>query len=589
MLSKGGLMKRLWRRQVGTVAIASWLSAAHAYANEGDLTVVIDSVQNLETRTFTRESGEWADRCIPDPGPSGTTYRILPFSFFARNIGNGDIVVGRSPTPLCPHDTCPCPEGSSYVQDGPYEWSPSHCHWHLREFNSYSLLRASGAEVRKGNKQAFCLMDSTIWNPNVSTDPKYGCEEQGVSVGFQDEYPAGLTCQFLIVDNVTTGQSLPDGEYRLVATTNALPIVSEANIHNNSASVPLRKWGKLVRPISGSWQAAQTIAAEGAEPKAPKLVSARPNRVDAFWVDGSGHLQTATKSAADNGAFGVVADLGAPSTGSLARGEGDLAVTSWGPGRIDVVARGSDGRLWHRRYAEADGWSSWDNPSSAAGVAGALSMNSWAPERLDIVWSDSAGNLFHIAWLGASWSIIDPLGHPGTVIRSTTIVAAERNRLDVFAAGDDRRLWHIAWGGESFGGWDNPGGVADVSGLPSVSSWAPGRLDVLWISSSANAVKHLAWDGRWSSVRTLQPPRGVNVQNGSPALVAWGYQRLDAFVRSKSNRLYQLSFDGSRWEWKSAPSPKELNSSPHALSWAANQLSVAYGVSGGALAVQSWF
>src|SRR5438477_184609 len=40
------------------------------------------------------------------------------------------------------------------------------------------------------------------------------------------------------------------------------------------------------------------------------------------------------------------------------------ALSSWGTGRLDLLARGSDGGLWHRWY-DAGRWSGWEGLGAA--------------------------------------------------------------------------------------------------------------------------------------------------------------------------------------------------------------------------------
>ena len=77
---------------------------------------------------------------------------------------------------------------------------------------------------------------------------------------------------------------------------------------------------------------------------------------------------------------------------------------------------------------------------------------------------------------------------------------------------------------------------------PSVSSWAPNRLDV-FARGSDNALYHKSWNGigveRYERL-------GGNLE-GAPAAISRGPNLIDVFFRGRDNHLYQMSYDGSTW------------------------------------------
>jgi len=541
-------------------------SATGVAKADGDLVTVVSNVNNITTETFSSTSGDVADGCIT-PG----THRVMRFDFSSRNVGDGNVIAGTVPPRVC--TTCPC---STSPTIGSYIWSNAHCHWHLKDFNKYVLTRTTGVPAANGFKQAFCLEDFTKWDPSVG-GAVFNCSNQGVSPGWQDTYVSSLPCQFMNVDGVG------NGDYRLVATTNAAPTVIEANIHNNSVDVPLRISGNTVSLLGGAWQPRESQTSAGTT-FLPALTSWGPNRLDAFWTNPSdGRLKHHWKDSGS--AWSTQEDLGAPAGVSLTTSPSAVA---WAPNRLDIVALGSDGRLWHTYYA--NGWGGWDNPGGASGVQSVPTVISWGPNRLDIFWIDTSSNLRHIAWAGTFWGGVDNLGHPSSVSFSSQVRAVSWgvNRLDIVARGSDSRLWHQWWNGSSWGSWDNPAGASTVAARPDIVSWQPGRLDIFWPSTASNAIQHTSYQGVWNGIDTLTGPAGTTI-TGWPSVVAWGPNRLDIFVKGSDSRLWHNWWGGGWGFWETPYTNNDLVSSPTATSWANGELSIIFGTTGGNLGSVSYF
>jgi hypothetical protein len=79
-------------------------------------------------------------------------------------------------------------------------------------------------------------------------------------------------------------------------------------------------------------------------------------------------------------------------------------------------------------------------------------------------------------------------------------------------------------------------------------SWGRDRLDV-FVRGAGNNVFHKAWDGTswlpggfdWDNLG------GVSTHDSEPALVSWGRDRLDVFVRGVGDRLFHKAWDGIGW------------------------------------------
>jgi hypothetical protein len=238
------------------------------------------------------------------------------------------------------------------------------------------------------------------------------------------------------------------------------------------------------------------------------------------------------------------------------------ACASWGPGRFDVFATGTDEQLWHRGFAANAGWSGWN------GLGGVLTSgpaaSSWGPGRLDVVARGSDGAVHHRAFEG-SWSSWEHLG--GDIVGSPAGVSWAPGRYDVFATGVDGQLWHKAF--ELRLGWSGwaPLGGRLASG-PAASSPGPGRIDVV-AQGADGAVHHRWFNGAWSQWEYL----GGEIV-GSPAGASWSAGRYDIFGTGVDGQLWHRSQTVSRgWSaWESWGG--ELTSGPSASTWGPGRLDV---------------
>jgi len=178
----------------------------------------------IHTETFSANDHAVQDGCV-----TSGTHRVLRFDFSSHNIGDADLVVGA-----------PADHPDWFVL------SASHGHYHLKDFNEFTLSNCSGHQVAQGYKQAFCLIDiehRSAWGP---ASPQFtNCNSnQGISAGWADLYNSGLACQFVVIDTV------PDGDYVLISTTNAQRIIPEDTYADNTIFTGLRMSGDSVTEIA---------------------------------------------------------------------------------------------------------------------------------------------------------------------------------------------------------------------------------------------------------------------------------------------------------------------------------------------------
>jgi len=80
---------------------------------------------------------------------------------------------------------------------------------------------------------------------------------------------------------------------------------------------------------------------------------------------------------------------------------------------------------------------------------------------------------------------------------------------------------------------------------PTVSSWAPGRLDV-FTTGTDTALHHLWFSAGWHSWESL----GGSLTS-SPAAVSWDAGRIDVFARGSDGTLSHLWFSAGWHSWES--------------------------------------
>ena len=189
---------------------------------------------------------------------SRTAGYLLGFSSSVENVGDGPLIFDAhrpgSETATMVADQVIEREGApkevvTSAGKVRYVVSPDHRHWHLLGFDRYMLRRAgsSSAAVRD-RKTGFCLGDRYAIGgrrlPAAPASPVYTSRcgldqpgllgiQEGISVGYGDNYQANLEGQYLPL------KALRAGRYVLVHTVNARRGLRELDYSNNSASLLL--------------------------------------------------------------------------------------------------------------------------------------------------------------------------------------------------------------------------------------------------------------------------------------------------------------------------------------------------------------
>jgi len=174
-----------------------------------------------EVSAISIEAGDVPQADVDDGCAGGTTARkLLRFTLRAHNVGTDDLVLGN---PGCPD--CAANPGAACAN--PYfHCSLSHGHPHFDGFAQMDLLDGDGVPVVSGRKESFCLRDDEC------AAPQFTCNDQGISAGCTDVYPAGLPCQYLDV----TDAGLEAGTYTLRVTLDPDGRLAESDETNNTTT-----------------------------------------------------------------------------------------------------------------------------------------------------------------------------------------------------------------------------------------------------------------------------------------------------------------------------------------------------------------
>lgn len=207
----------------------------------------------ITEETFGPDGCTVKEGCVSAPG----THLLLRFMSSTPNIGKADLFIGNPSN--CLGDL--------------FRFSECHQHLHFQEYADYQLWTLEGYQtwvanrdltkptnsggnaqlledatrdggLVVGRKQGFCVIDVAPFQFNgvAPGPPKYqSCSQnQGISVGWADQYVPLLACQFVQMTDV------PEGFYVLEDHVNPEQLFPESDYTNNSAAVEF-----LFRPKQG--------------------------------------------------------------------------------------------------------------------------------------------------------------------------------------------------------------------------------------------------------------------------------------------------------------------------------------------------
>ena len=163
-----------------------------------DLEVVTEELADnrLTYRYIEADSCALDEACVGGPG----WRRLLQFNASEKNVGTEPINIGDVDYYIDNPDD-PTANANHHV----YQYSACHNHYHFNYFATFSY----GGDPDLGSKRAFCL-ESVARYSNHEHSPTWsdynGCDYQGITQGWGDQYNAGIECQWVDVTTVDTSE-----------------------------------------------------------------------------------------------------------------------------------------------------------------------------------------------------------------------------------------------------------------------------------------------------------------------------------------------------------------------------------------------
>jgi hypothetical protein len=154
---------------------------------------------------------------VREGGVTPGEHPIVRFTVSTPNIGDADLVVGD-------------PNEHITANDGLYEYSLCHAHYHFRHYALYQLIDPVTGHVWRAAKRGFCMLDLEKYGdyPGPNNNPYHfrSCGapgvpgNQGISKGWADVYVWQLGGQYFVLDGGDGQDPVPPGEYIIRITVN---------------------------------------------------------------------------------------------------------------------------------------------------------------------------------------------------------------------------------------------------------------------------------------------------------------------------------------------------------------------------------
>jgi hypothetical protein len=221
--------------------------------------------------------------------------------------------------------------------------------------------------------------------------------------------------------------------------------------------------------------------------------------------------------------------------------------------KVTVFARGSDGAVWYKDGLQTGLTTAWGNWVSIGGqipFGTSPSVCSWGGGRLDVFARGTDGALWHKTWTdSAGWSKNwDSIGGKLTSGPGAT-ATSDGNQIGVFVAGVNGAIFYKHYSSSSgWGSWINVGGT--VTALPATIGYTSpaaynwGSAQLGWFVVGTDSRVYGNWVNSQGGISGYVNLGGV--ATSSPAATAKTNGVADVFVRGSSGQfaaLYQISYN----------------------------------------------
>lgn len=194
----------------------------------------------LSEESFPGSSCRVKQGCVTSPGK----HLLLRFNGSTANVGKAALVIGDPAS--CPTlfylDTCENEYHFAGFADYRIWTLDGYNNWVANRDLTISATAGVNAQLISAavslgqlittRKQGFCMVDTSPFLSNAGRPVFQSCDaNQGLSVGWEDQYPPSLPCQFVQID------ALVDGIYVLEMHVNPELILPESDYTNNTSAV----------------------------------------------------------------------------------------------------------------------------------------------------------------------------------------------------------------------------------------------------------------------------------------------------------------------------------------------------------------
>lgn len=330
----------------------------------------------------------------------------------------------------------------------------------------------------------------------------------------------------------------------------------------------------------GLTSAAQAAAPLAAPPLTnPSCASWGSGRVDCFLIGSDGRLyHTYSDRASSGDARDFSPWIQEPETPPAGFDPGaGIAVTAWGPRRLDLMAITREGDVVHTYY-DQNAWHlpNWEFISYPGNIgANEIGCDSWGPNRIDCFVRGENRRIYQVRWDGAGWGTFDMGPLPtGTVSDSPRMgIAASgygSNSLHQTVVAVDGNVYHRKWDGAAWSGWINGGKPPTGAGLMTVTCQAGVIYVMDCVFQDLEGIPwHRSWydsEGRWLDWHRLTGLKTYYASGQGFTKVAGDYGAFYVLTYGESGRIYlgfgrgtTSTFNWYGWEMLGRPRDQRVN------------------------------
>lgn len=361
----------------------------------------------------------------------------------------------------------------------------------------------------------------------VRTDIVWNAHWDGSTNAYNDRYVANGIYVGRRVKQYRGGQNETHGGATLNVDANVVDApVGVLGTRGKKPSAAPKASQARPTPKATGWTVSGGMSLGGSSLGGPAAVTQTSRKINAVvrGKDGRYYYKSSGNGGASFGPFHVIPG---------GRFTAEPAVESWADGRLDVMGRGRDGKLWHTYYSKAK-WHKWDRINRS--IVGTPAIVAQRKNSLNAVYRGTDNQLKHLTWTGKAWKQAANIG--GRVSSSPSITSWGSGRLDLAVRAGGSKVFHKYWtrsGGWSR--WENLGGT--TLGRPAIVSTARGNVDV-YIRGKDNALWHRWFSDRWSGWQGL----GGRLTS-QPSAIAPRAAHLDVVFRGSKGELRYRYYNGS--------------------------------------------